>query len=153
LVVTRTTAPNTNGDKPKRASLITTPASHARQTACWGKSLQGVDQDIYVGAKSFETPHPLNIIQVLYFLISWSADRSVRSIPGIGPPVALHHQPQPVLDEGSERASLCSGLPLDAVKQTFGKSDSEWFALSYVVTYLKIGSSLTSSADWVGRML
>jgi hypothetical protein len=31
---------NTNGDKPKRASLITAPASHARQTACWGKSLR-----------------------------------------------------------------------------------------------------------------
>src|SRR5262249_62242210 len=35
-----------------------------------------------------------------------------------------HHQPEPILNEGSERASLCSGLAFGAVKQTLGKPDS-----------------------------
>ena len=40
LVVMRTTALNTNGDNPNRASPDTTATSHARHIARWGKSLR-----------------------------------------------------------------------------------------------------------------
>ena len=40
LVVIRTTALNTNGDNPNRASLDTTAAIHRRHTACCGNSFR-----------------------------------------------------------------------------------------------------------------
>src|SRR5262249_39053201 len=89
-------------------------------------------------AAQTETPDPLNIIHVLYFLErrqigevdSWHraagslADGGQDTLALCGLPFSSHYQPQPVLDEGNERASLCSGLAFGAVKPTFGKSDS-----------------------------
>src|SRR5262249_12823635 len=89
-------------------------------------------------AKSFKTPHPLDIIQVLYFLecrqigevdpghraASSFADGGQDTLALCSFLSARHHQPEPILNEGSERASLCSSLAFGALKQTFGKSDS-----------------------------
>src|SRR5262245_9604117 len=89
-------------------------------------------------AKSFETPHPLNVIQVLYFLerrqigevdpghraASSFADGGQDTLAPCSLPSARQHQPHPILDERSERSSLCSGLAFGAVKQIFGESDS-----------------------------
>src|SRR5262249_28859699 len=89
-------------------------------------------------AKSFETPHPLDIIQVLYFLerrqigeVDPGHRAACSFADGGQDTLALcsllstsHHQPEPILNEGSERASLCSGLAFGAVKQTLGKPDS-----------------------------
>jgi hypothetical protein len=47
------TAPNTDGDKPKRASLITRPASSATTNRMLG-SAKGADQDIHVRQNHWE---------------------------------------------------------------------------------------------------
>src|SRR5262249_20244192 len=91
-------------------------------------------------AKSFETPHPLDIIQVLYFLecrqigevdpghraASSFADGGQDTLALRSLFAAGHHQPEPILNEGSERASLCGSLAFGGIDDTLGEWERVW---------------------------
>ena len=88
-------------------------------------------------AKSFQTPHAINVIQVLNLLecrqigevMSWQwatsrlADGRQDTLTFCARPAFGHRQPQPILDERGERAPLHSGLAFGALEQILRQSD------------------------------
>jgi len=85
LVVMRTTALRTRGERPDCASLETSFTSKERQMACCGSRAEGADQHVDVGQ---DHSRPFNRLTLSRSSASCRLLKSVRSMPGNRPPVA-----------------------------------------------------------------